>query len=227
MIRLIIVDDHAIVRHGLRRILDEAQGIKICGEAANGVEALKMISKGQWDVVLLDISMPEKNGIDILKQIMEINKGAKVLILSMYAEEQFAVRLMKAGASGYLTKEAAPELLVEAIRNVVGGRKHISHTLAELLLQECEFGSEKAPHNNLSDREYQVLRLIGSGKKVSEIAESLSLSVKTVSTYRAHILKKMNLRNNAELTYYVMQNSLNEQYGASNAQNRQLINSAH
>ncbi len=211
MIRVLIVDDHAIVRQGLIRILDEAKGIVPGGEASNGVEAMKMMRAETWDVVLLDISTPEKNGIDTLKQIMEQDREAKVLILSMYPEDQHAVRLMKAGASGYLTKEAAPEQLVEAIRKVVAGKKHISPTLSELLLIECGSNSAKPPHETLSDREYQVLRMLGSGKKVSEIAAALSLSVKTVSTYRTHILEKMKLRNNAELTYYVMQNGLKEQ----------------
>ncbi len=211
MIRILIVDDHAIVRQGLRRILEEAKGMKVAGEAANGVEALKMLRTEKFDVILLDISMPEKNGIDTLKQIMERNRDAKVLMLSMYPEDQYAVRLMKAGASGYLTKETAPEQLVEAIRTVVEGKKHINPTLAELLLQECGMDSGKPLHKNLSDREYQVLRMIGSGKQVSEIAETLSLSVKTISTYRAHILEKMKLKNNAELTYYVMQNGLKEE----------------
>ena len=211
MIHALIVDDHAIVRQGLRRILNETKGIKVGGEATNGVEALKMIRAEKWDIVLLDISMPEKNGIDTLKQIVDISKDTKVLILSMYPEDQHAVRLMKAGASGYLTKETAPEQLVEAIQKIVAGKKHISPTLAELLLLECGADSEKPPHELLSDREYQVLRLIGSGKQVSEIAEELSLSVKTVSTYRAHILEKMKLKNNAEITYYVMHNGLKEQ----------------
>jgi two-component system invasion response regulator UvrY len=211
MIQILIVDDHAIVRQGLRRILEEAKGMKVAGEASNGVEALKMLRAEKFDVVLLDISMPEKNGIDTLKQIMDRNRDAKVLMLSMYPEDQYAVRLMKAGASGYLTKETAPEQLVEAIRAVVEGKKHINSTLAELLLDECGQDSGKPLHKNLSDREYQVLRMIGSGKQVSEIAETLSLSVKTISTYRAHILEKMKLKNNAELTYYVMNNGLREE----------------
>ena len=211
MIRVLIVDDHAIVRQGLRRILEEADGMDVEGEAANGIEALKMMRAAEWDIVLLDISMPEKNGIDTLKQIMDRNKEAQVLVLSMYPEDQYAVRMMKAGASGYLTKETAPEQLVKAIRTVVAGKKYISPTLAELLLLECGADSGKPPHEILSDREYQVLRLIGSGKKVSEIAAMLSLSVKTISTYRAHILDKMNLKNNAELIYYVMNNGLKEQ----------------
>ena len=210
MVCVLIVDDHAIVRQGLRRILEDAKGIKVGGEASNGVEALKMLRTEKWDVILLDISMPEKNGVDTLKLIMDQDSEAKVLILSMYPEDQYAVRLMKAGASGYLTKETAPEQLVEAIRNVVKGKKYISPSLAELLLQECRVDSEKPAHKNLSDREYQVLRLIGSGKKVSEVAALLSLSVKTVSTYRTHILEKMKLKNNADLIYYVMRNNLDE-----------------
>jgi len=210
MIRALIVDDHAIVRQGLKRILEETQGMEVGGEAENGLQALKMIRAEKWDIVLLDISMPEKNGIDTLKQIMFENKAVKVLILSMYPEDQHAVRLMKAGAAGYLTKETAPEQLVEAIRLVVAGKKYISATLSELLLFECGIDSEKLPHEMLSDREYQVLRLIGSGKTVSEVAKWLSLSVKTVSTYRSHILDKMNLRNNAELSLYVIQNGLME-----------------
>ena len=208
MIRVLIVDDHAIVRQGLKRILDETEEIKVVGEAADGVDALKKIRAEGCDVVLLDISMPEKSGVDTLKQIMDTGMGAKVLILSMYPEDQYAVRLMKAGASGYMTKDVAPEQLVEAIRKVMAGKKHISPTLAELLLTECGSDSGKMPHEILSDREYQVLRLLGAGKKVSEVAHELSLSVKTVSTHRTRILEKMNLKNNAELTFYVIQNGL-------------------
>lgn len=210
MIRVLIVDDHAIVRQGLKRILDEAEGIQVVGEAANGVDALKLIHAEEWDVVLLDISMPEKNGIDTLKQIMGENREARVLVLSMYPEDQHAVRLMKAGASGYMTKDVAPEHLVEAIRKVVAGKKHISPALAELLLAECGADTRKKPHEILSDREYQVLRLLGSGKTTSETAQILSLSAKTVSTYRTHILEKMKLKNNAELILYVIQNGFTD-----------------
>lgn len=206
MIRVLIIDDHAIVRQGLKRILDETEEIQVVGEAANGVDALKIIHAEEWDVALLDISMPERNGIDTLKLIMGENREARVLILSMYPEDQHAVRLMKAGASGYMTKDVAPEQLVEAIHRVVAGKKHISPTLAELLLAECGIDSGKKPHEMLSDREYQVLRLLGSGKNVSEAARILSVSVKTVSTHRTHILEKMKLKNNAELTLYVIQN---------------------
>lgn len=208
MIRVFIVDDHVIVRQGLRRILEEAESIEVVGEASNGVEALKIVPTLKWDVMLLDISMPEKGGNDTLKQLLEENKKARVLILSMYAEDQYAIRLMKAGASGYLTKDVAPEQLVEAIHQVVEGKKYISHTLAELMLLEINSVRDKPLHAALSDREYQILKLIGSGKKVSEIAAVLSLSVKTVSTYRTHVLEKMHLKNNAEVTFYVIQNGL-------------------
>jgi len=210
VIRVLIVDDHAIVRQGLRRILNEATGIKVCGEAANGAVALQLMRSAKLDIVLLDISMPEKNGLDTLKQIMCENSGVRVLILSMYPEDQYAVRLMKSGASGYMTKDTAPEQLIDAIRKVIAGKKHISPNLAELLLQECGENSGKPAHELLSNREYQVLRLLGSGKTVSEIAQTLSLSIKTISTYRAHILEKMKLKNNAELTFYVMENGLKE-----------------
>jgi two-component system invasion response regulator UvrY len=208
LIRVFIVDDHDIVRQGLRRILEGSDGIAVVEEAADGVEALKKIAQKQWDVMLLDISMPKKGGADTLKQILEVKKGAKVLILSMYPEDQYAIRLMKAGAFGYLTKDVAPEKLVEAIRHVAAGKKYINPVLAELLLQEVNSGAEKPSHAALSNREFQVLRLLGSGKKVSEIAASLSLSVKTVSTYRTHILEKMKLKNNAELILYVIENGL-------------------
>lgn len=208
MIRVFIVDDHVIVRQGLRRILEEAEGIEVVEEAANGVEALKKIHTLEWDVMLLDISMPEKGGDDTLRQIIHENRDARVLILSMYPEDQYAVRLMKAGAWGYLTKDVAPEQLVVAIRQVMLGKKYFSPTLAELMLLEINADREKPFHENLSDREYQVLILLGSGKKASEIAATLSLSVKTISTYRAHILEKMKLKNNAEMIYYVIQHGL-------------------
>lgn len=207
MIRVLIVDDHAVVRLGVRRILSEAN-INVVGEAANGIEALKKLTTGKPDIVLLDISMPEENGFDTLRQIMDGSSGAKVLILSMSPEDQYAVRLLKAGASGYMTKDSAPEQLVEAIHLVFSGHKYISSHLAELLLKECRVDSDIPTHEILSNREYQVLLLLGSGKRVGEIAEKLSLSVKTVSTYRAHILEKMKLRNNTELTCYVVQNRL-------------------
>jgi DNA-binding NarL/FixJ family response regulator len=210
MIRVLIVDDHAIVRQGLRRILDEAEGIKVAAEAINGVDALNKLRTGVFDIVLLDLSMPEKNGFDTLKQILDGNNKVKVLILSTYPEKQYAVRLMKAGASGYMSKDTEPEELVGAIRQIFAGQKFINNTLSELLLHECSTDSGKLPHQFLSNREYQVLRLLGSGKRVSDIARILLLNVKTVSTYRSHILEKINLKNNAELTCYVIENGLQE-----------------
>ncbi len=208
MIKVLIVDDHAIVRQGLKRILAETPDMTVAGEAENGVEALKKTREGEWDVILLDVSMPGRNGVDTLKQIMGENRGGKVLILSMYPEDQYAVRLLKAGAAGYMTKETAPWELVEAIRKVAQGRKYISPALAELLLLELDIDAEKQPHERLSDREYQVFRMLGSGRTASEIASLMSLSVKTISTHRAHILEKMKLKNNAELTLYAIQNGL-------------------
>ena len=208
MIKVLIVDDHAIVRQGLKRILAETPDMTVAGEAENGVEALKKTREGEWDVILLDVSMPGRNGVDTLKQIMGENRGGKVLILSMYPEDQYAVRLLKAGAAGYMTKETAPGELVEAIRKVAQGRKYISTALAELLLLELDIDAEKQPHERLSDREYQVFRMLGSGRTASEIASLMSLSVKTISTHRTHILEKMKLKNNAELTLYAIQNGL-------------------
>ena len=210
MIRVLVVDDYPLVREGLRFVLDGATGIEIGGEAANGAEALKKLRTGKWDVVLLDISMPGQDGMDTLKQIINGYSGVKVLILSMHPENQYAVQLMKAGASGYMMKDIPPKQLVEVIRNVGAGKKHISPGLAELLLQDCGTDSSKPLHGRLSNREYQVLRLLGLGKKMSEIAEALSVSVKTISTYRAHILEKMKMRNNAELVFYVAQNGLRD-----------------
>jgi DNA-binding NarL/FixJ family response regulator len=192
-------------------MLEDAPGIVVGGDAANGIEALKKIRSERWDIVLLDISMPEKDGIETLKQITEGDNAVKVLILSSHKEDQYAVQLMKAGASGYLMKDIPPGQLIEAICKIVEGNKYISPRLAELLLQECATDSGKPLHELLSGREYQVLRLLGAGKQVSEIAEGLSLSVKTVSTYRAHILEKMKLKNNSEITFYVIQNGLRDQ----------------
>ena len=208
MIRVFIVDDHLVVRQGLKKIMEDAPDIECVGEAANGDEALSRTRNLAWDVMLLDISMPEKSGGEVLKQVMAANQHAKVLILSMYEEDERAVRLMKAGASGYLTKDIAQEQLLDAIRLVANGRKYISPALGELLLQESGSDTGKPLHSMLSDREYQIFTAIGSGKTVSEIADALSLSVKTVSTHRAHILEKMNLKNNAEITYYVMHHGL-------------------
>lgn len=209
MIRVLIADDHAIVRQGLRQILADTPDLEVGGEAANGFEALQKIREGgYWDVVLLDVSMPGKNGIDTLKQIKDEQPRLPVLVLSMYPEDQYAVRLFKAGAAGYLTKESAPEQLVTAIRAVASGRKYINAAVAELLAGEIGRDREQPPHAALSDREYEIMRLLASGMSPTDIAGQLNLSVKTVSTYRVRLLAKMQLKNNSELTYYAIKNGL-------------------
>ena len=209
-IRVLIADDHAIVRQGLRQILPDPPDPPVAGEAENGVQAVQMVRTGEWDVVLMDVSMPDRNGIDALKIIKKEFPRLPVLILSMYPEEQYAIRALKAGAAGYLTKQSAPELLVTAIRQVASGKKYVSPSLAEELANAIGDDSERLPHEKLSDREYQTLCMIASGKTPTEIAEALNLSVKTVSVYRARLLEKMNLRNNAELTHYGLKHGLAE-----------------
>ncbi len=209
-IRVLIADDHAIVRQGLRQILSDTPDLTVAGEAENGVQAVQMVRAGDWDVVLMDVSMPDRNGIDALKLIKKEHPRLPVLILSMYPEEQYAIRALKAGAAGYLTKQSAPELLVTAIRQVASGKKYVSPSLAEELANAIGDDSERPPHEKLSDREYQTLCMIASGKTPAEIAEALNLSVKTVSVYRARLLEKMNLRNNAELTHYGLKHGLAE-----------------
>lgn len=210
MIRIFIADDHAVVREGLKQIVAQHPEMLVAGEAANGYEALEKVRKEKYDVVVLDISMPGLSGLDVLKQLKSEMPSMPVLILSMHSEEQFAVRTLKAGASGYLTKESAPEELVSAILRISKGRKYISTSLAEKLALELESDREKPLHHSLSDREYQVLCLIASGKRVKEIAEQLHLSEKTVSTYRARILEKMGMKTNAELIRYAIKNGLLE-----------------
>ena len=209
-IRVLIADDHAIVRQGMRQILSDTPDLTVSGEAENGVQAVQMVRAGEWDVVLMDVSMPDRNGIDALKLIKKEYPRLPVLILSMYPEEQYAIRALKAGAAGYLTKQSAPELLVTAIRQVASGKKYVSPSLAEELANAIGDDSERLPHEKLSDREYQTLCMIASGKTPTEIAEALNLSVKTVSVYRARLLEKMNLRNNAELTHYGLKHGLAE-----------------
>ena len=209
-IRVLIADDHAIVRQGLRQILSDTPDLTVSGEAENGVQAVQMVRAGEWDVVLMDVSMPDRNGIDALKLIKKEYPRLPVLIHSMYPEEQSAIRALKAGAAGYLTKQSAPELLVTAIRQVASGKKYVSPSLAEELANAIGDDCERPPHEKLSDREYQTLCMIASGKTPAEIAEALNLSVKTVSVYRARLLEKMNLRNNAELTHYGLKHGLAE-----------------
>ena len=208
MIRILIADDHPVVRNGLKQIIGETPDIRVADEAGTGQEVLAKVRKGNFDVVLLDISLPGQSGLDILKQLKSEKAKLPVLMLSIYPEEQYAVRTLKAGASGYLTKTSSPDELIGAIRKVSKGRKYVSPALSEKLAIELEIGREKPLHETLSDREYQVMRMIASGKTVTDIAREIPLSVKTVSTYRARILEKMRIRNNAEITRYAMENRL-------------------
>src|SRR5207253_6514258 len=208
MIKVVVVDDHAVVREGLKRIIAENVGMTVSGEAADGHEAMLVIKSEPCDVVLLDITMPNKNGLDVLKELHAESPRLPVLVLSMHAEDQYAIRVLRAGAAGYLTKESAPAKLVQAIRKVVRGGKYVSQSLAEKLIFDLNTDSTKAPHQILSDREYQVLCMIASCKTVTMIAIELGLSVKTVSTYRVRILEKLNMNNNAELTRYAIKEGL-------------------
>ena len=209
MIRVIIADDHAVVRRGLRQILGDAGDIEVVGEARDSGELSTLLRGTECDVLLLDISMPGRNGIETLKSVRERQPRVAVLILSMFPEDQYAVRALKAGAAGYVTKEAAPETLVDAIRLAARGKKYITPEVAETLATYMgDAQRHDVAHEALSDREYETLRLIASGKKLSEIAEILSLSPKTVSVYRARLLDKMKLRNNAELTHYAVKHGI-------------------
>ena len=207
-IRVLIADDHAIVREGLKQIIGDSDLITVAGEAENAQQAIQKVREGGFDVLLLDISMPDRNGIDVLKQVKKELPALPVLMLTMHREDQYAIRAMKAGASGYLTKQSAPSELVNALQLVASGRKYITPSLAEEMANLIGDDHGKPLHETLSDREYQTLIMIASGKTVTEIAVELSLSVKTISMYRARLLQKMRLRHNAELTHYAMRHKL-------------------
>jgi len=208
MLKILIADDHPVVRRGLKQIIADSGDMAVGDEAADGWEVLSKVRASDYDVVLLDVAMPGIDGLDVLTQLRHEKPRLPVLMLSMYPEEQFAIRAFRAGASGYVTKESAPDELVGAIRKVSTGGKYVSSALAEKLALDLERGGKQPPHETLSDREYQVMSLIASGKTVTGIARELSLSVKTISTYRSRILEKMNLKNNAELTNYAIKNGL-------------------
>jgi DNA-binding NarL/FixJ family response regulator len=210
MLKVLVVDDSPLFRRGVRDLVIEGfHGAKV-GEAGNAHEMLELQRRKPWDMAVMDISMPGMNGLDALKQVKQEFPDLPVLILSMHPEEQYAIRMFKAGANGYLTKAAAPEELVKAIKKVHEGGKYVSAALGEALASRVNLDAEKSPHDVLSDREYEVLCLIGSGKTVSEIAEKMNLSVTTISTYRARILEKMRMKTNAQLTRYAIEQGLVE-----------------
>jgi len=208
MIHVVLADDHAIVRDGLRMVLESTGDISVVGEAENGTETLKLLQQIKPDVLLLDVSMPGLNGFDVVQRMGQKDEQVPTLVLSMYPEEQYALRFIKAGAAGYLAKDAASTQLVNAVRMVASGRKYISPEVATLLAESLSGEHEQEAHELLSDREYQVMCHIGSGKTVSQIAEQMSLSVRTISTYRSRILAKMRMSTNAELTHYTIKHGL-------------------
>lgn len=208
MIRILVADDHAVVRQGVVQILADVKDMAVKDEAQNGAETLEKVLHNVYDVVLLDISMPGRSGLEILEDIKAQRPKLAVLILSMHPEEQYAVRALRAGASGYLTKASAPQELIGAIRKVASGGKYVTASLAEKLADELESDAEKLPHERLSNREHEVMLMLASGKSVSDVAGELCLSVKTISTYRTRIMSKMEMKKNAELTLYAVHNKL-------------------
>jgi two-component system, NarL family, invasion response regulator UvrY len=208
MIKVLIADDHAVVREGVKHIFSETLDIRIAGEASNGQEVLESIGKQDYDLLLLDIAMPGRDGLEILKEIKTQKSKLPVLILSMFPEEQYALRALRSGASGYLTKASIPNELIKAVRKILRGGNYISSSFSEKLLTAITSDIKKPLHETLSDREYQIMRMIASGKTMNEIADELSLSSKTVYTYRARILEKMGMKNNMELTHYATKHGL-------------------
>jgi two-component system invasion response regulator UvrY len=210
MIRILTVDDHAIVRNGLKILFEGRPETATFGEASNVQEAVRLVREQDWDVVVMDITLGDRSGIEVMKELKSIRPKLPVLILSMHSEAQFARRAFKAGAAGYITKDSLPDEIAKAINKVARGGKYVSPTLAEMLVMDVDSGIDKEPHERLSDRELEIMRLIALGKTVTEIADILSRSVKTISTHRARILEKMGMQTNAEITYYVIQNKLIE-----------------
>lgn len=208
MIRIAIVDDHAIVRSGLKQYFSEQVDLRVTGEASNGREALDLVRKGEVDVLVMDLSMPDQSGVDALAAIKARAPELPVLILSGFPEEHYATTLLKQGASGYLNKECDPEEIVTAIRTVYRGRKYITSGVAQLLADGLSGAGDKAPHETLSEREFQVFLRLAKGETIGHMADSMSLSVKTVSTYRSRVMEKMNLSSNSDLTYYALKNGL-------------------
>jgi two-component system invasion response regulator UvrY len=210
VIKVLVADDHGIVRRGLRQILTESPDVMVGGEAATADEVMRYVLGEPWSVILLDLKLPGSSGLELLMRIRRERPQFAVLILTMYPEDQYAVRALKAGAAGFLTKETAPDKLVDAVRKVAAGGRYVSAELAETLASLLAGEGNGAPHERLSDREFEVLKMLASGKTVSQVAEILSLSVKTVSTHRTRLLKKMSMTTNAELTHYALRNGLVE-----------------
>ncbi|MFQ5858403.1 MAG: response regulator [Anaerolineae bacterium] len=208
MIKILVVDDHAIVRQGLKQILADTPDLVVAGEASSGQEALEKVRAGQWDVVVLDIALPDRSGLSVLQEIKSRHPRLPVLILSMHAEEEYAVQVLKAGAAGYLTKESAPEQLVSAIEKVARGGKYVIPALAKKFTSDLATDPPKPRHEILSNREFQVLCLIAAGKRLTEIAEDLGVSVKTITTHRTRMLKKMRLKTNADVIHYAIRTGL-------------------
>ena len=208
MIRVLIADDHAVVRRGVRQILEETRDIEVAGEAGSAAELWPKVTEGRWDAVVLDVNLPGRSGLELLGDIKRVRPELPVLILTVHSEDQYAVRALKAGAAGFLNKESAPEKLVDAVRKIAAGRRFITPEVAERLATTVARGGEGPLHEALSDREFQILKMIASGKTVSQIGRELSLSVKTISTHRTRILKKMSLKTNSELTHYAIRNGL-------------------
>ncbi len=207
MIKILIVDDHPIVQEGLRQILMRMPDIKRVDSASSGTEAIKKAKAEQYEVIVLDISLPDMNGLDVLKVLKNEKPDTPILMLSIYPEEIYGIRTLKAGAAGYITKESAPQEFITAIRTIIAGRKYVSSSMGERLVTELK-GIERLPHERLSDQEYKIFLLIAQGKMLKQIADELFLSVKTVSTYKSHIRKKMNLHSDSEITYYAIKNGL-------------------
>ncbi len=210
MIKVLIADDHALFRDGLRRIFNETEDIEVVAEAVDGKDILKKARECDWDIILLDISLPDINGLEIIKRILSVNSASRILVLSMYPEEEYAIRAIRSGASGYLTKDSPTDQLINVIRRIAKGGKYVNPELAEKLLFNPVMDSATLTHTTFSDRELHVFKLIVAGESLTAIASKLSLSVKTVSTYRSRILEKMNMKNNAQLVRYAIQHRLVE-----------------
>jgi len=208
MLRILVTDDHPVVRQGIMRIIEDTPDMKVTGEAENGYELLRKIKEQDYDLILMDISMPGSDGLEVIREVKKLKPHVPVLILTIHPEKYYGLRMLQAGASGYLTKQNAPFELIEAIRKVSQGGMYISNSLAQLLVAAKKNGEEKPGHEKLSDREYQVINMIAAGKKVKTIADELCISVKTIHVHRRHILEKLNMSSNAEIIHYAIQNGL-------------------